>query len=101
MFQVELHVTRDFTESFWGSFDATWVSGGESSTGGVDGESLGNLGIGFTLGYQVNDNIGLTAGYIATVNDNDPGDLRLDGFRISLTYGWHKIVEGQKRLEDE
>ena len=28
-------------------------------------------------------------------------DLRMDGFRISLTYGWHKIVEGQKRLKSE
>jgi len=25
----------------------------------------------------------------------------VDGFRISLTYGWHKIVEGQKRLKSE
>jgi hypothetical protein len=101
MFQVEMHLTRDFTESLWGSFDTTWVSGGESSIDGVGGESLGNLGIGFTLGYQVNDNIGLTAGYMSTVNDNDPSDLQMDGFRISLTYGWHKIVEGQKRLKSE
>jgi len=35
---------------------------------------------------------------MATVNDSDPGDLQMDGFRISLTYGWHKIVEEQKRL---
>jgi Putative MetA-pathway of phenol degradation len=101
MFQVEAHLTRDFTESLWGSFDTTWMSGGESSVDGAGGDSLNNLGIGFTLGYQVNDNIGLTAGYMATVNDNDPGDLQMDGFRISLTYGWHKIVEGQKRLKSE
>jgi hypothetical protein len=99
--QVELHLTRDFTEHFWGSFDTTWVSGGESSIDGVDGSSLENLGIGFTLGYQVTDNIGLTAGYMATVNDDEPSDLQMDGFRISLTYGWHKIIEGQKRLESE
>jgi len=101
MFQLEAHLTRDFTESFWGSFDVTWMSGGQSSIDGAGGDSLDNLGIGFTLGYQVNDNIGLTAGYMSTVNDNAPGDLEMDGFRISLTYGWHKIVEGQKRLESE
>ena len=99
IFQLEGHVTRDFTEHFWGSLDSTWMTGGESSVDGVAGDSLNNIGVGFTLGYQINDNISLTAGYMATVNDSDPGDLQMDGFRISFTYGWHKIVEGQKRLQ--
>ena len=101
MFQLEAHVTRDFAEHFWGSLDTTWVAGGKSTVGGVAGDSLNNVGIGFTLGYQINDNISLTAGYMATVNDSAPTDLRMDGFRISFTYGWHKIVEGQKRLKSE
>ena len=98
MFQVEGHLTRDFTGNFWGSFDTTWMAGGKSSVDGVGGNALNNVGIGFTLGYQLTDNIALTGGYMATVNDSGPGDLRLDGFRISFTYGWHKIIEGQKRL---
>jgi len=101
MFQVEAHLTRDFTGHFWGSLDSTYVAGGESSVDGVGGDSLNNVGVGFTLGYQINDNISLTAGYMATVNDSDPTDLRMDGFRLSFTYGWHKIVEGQKRLKSE
>jgi Putative MetA-pathway of phenol degradation len=101
MFQLEAHLTRDFTENFWGSLDSTWMTGGKSSVDGVAGKSLNNLGVGFTLGYQISDNLSLTAGYMATVNDNGPNDLRMDGFRISLTYGWHKIVEGQKRLKSE
>jgi hypothetical protein len=101
MFQVEAHLTRDFTEHFWGSLDSTWMTGGKSTVSGVPGDSLNNLGIGFTLGYQINDNISLTAGYMATVNDSEPTDLQMDGFRISFTYGWHKIVEGQKRLKSE
>jgi hypothetical protein len=101
MFQVEAHLTRDFTEHFWGSLDSTYMAGGKSSVDGGGGDSLNNLGVGLTLGYQITDNLSLTAGYMATVNDSDPGDLRMDGFRISLTYGWHKIVEGQKRLKSE
>jgi hypothetical protein len=101
MFQLEAHVTRDFTEHFWGSFDTTYMAGGRSSISGVSGNSLNNLGLGFTLGYQINDNLSLTAGYMATVNDHSPGDLQMDGFRLSFTYGWHKIVEGQKRLKSE
>jgi hypothetical protein len=101
MFQVEAHLTRDFTEHFWGSLDSTYMAGGKSSVDGVGGDPLNNLGVGLTLGYQITDNLSLTAGYMATVNDSDPDDLRMDGFRISLTYGWHKIVEGQKRLRSE
>ncbi len=101
MFQIEVHLTRDFTDKFWASLDCTWMAGGTSSINGLSGEALNNVGVGFTLGYQITDNLSLTAGYMATVNDNSPSDLRMDGFRISLTYGWHKIVEGQKRLKSE
>jgi len=100
-FQLEAHLTRDFTEHFWGSLDTTWMTGGKSSVNGVAGDSLNNLGVGITLGYQINDNLSRTAGYMATVNDSDPTDLRMDGFRLSLTYGWHKIVQGMNRLKSE
>jgi len=101
MFQLEGHLTRDFTEHFWGSLDTTWMTGGKSSVNEVGGDSLNNLGVGITLGYQITDNLSLTVGYMATVNDSKSTDLKMDGFRISLTYGWHKIVEGQKRLKSE
>jgi hypothetical protein len=101
MFQLEVHLTRDFTERFWASLDGTWMAGGTSTIDGVSGKALNNLAVGFTLGYQITDNLSLTAGYMATVNDNAPTDLRMDGFRLSLTYGWHKIIEGQKRLKSE
>jgi hypothetical protein len=100
MVQVEGHLTRDLTGNFWGSLDATWLTEGASTVDGHEGEAVDNLGVGFTLGYQLDDNLAFTAGYMSTVNDSDPGDLQLDGFRLSLTYGWHKIVEGQKRLHD-
>lgn len=99
MFQLESHLTRDLTGTLWASLDATWMTGGASTIGaGEEGDSTDNLGVGFTLGYQVNDNLAFTFGYMSTVNDSEPADLQLDGFRISLTYGWHKVVEGQKRL---
>jgi hypothetical protein len=101
MFQLEAHLTRDFTETLWGSLDSTFMGGGQSSIDGSGGDSLHNLGIGFTLGYQINDNLSFTAGYMSTVNDNSAGELQMDGFRFSLTYGWHAIVEGQKRLKSE
>ena len=99
MLQLEGHLTRDFAKGLWGSLDATWVEGGQASVDDVEGEELSNVGLGYTLGYHINDNIQTTFGYMSTVNDDDPEDLRLDGFRVSVVYGWHPLVEGMKRLK--
>jgi len=101
-FQLESHLTRDFHQQFWGSLDMNWMAGGQSSiAGGRSGEDLDMLGLGFTLGYQINDNIQLTASYLATVNDSAPTDLRMDVFKLSLVFGWHPLIEGMKRLSSE
>ncbi|NJD28131.1 MAG: transporter, partial [Chloroflexi bacterium] len=101
MFQLDAHLTRDFTEHFWGALDASWYSGGQASINGVAGKKLNNVGVGLTLGYTINSNLNLTVGYKSTINDSAPGDLRMDGFMISLVYGWHPLIEGMKRLKNE
>jgi hypothetical protein len=101
MFQLDAHLTRDFTERLWGSLDASWYSGGQATVNGVEGEELSNVGVGLTLGYAVNDNLNLTFGYKSTVNDSDPTDLRMDNFMITLVYGWHPLIEGSRRLKNE
>jgi hypothetical protein len=99
LFQLDAHLTRDFTENFWGSLDVAWYSGGKATINGVAGEKLNNIGVGLTLGYQVNSNLNLTFGYKSTVNDSSPGDLKMDSFMITLVYGWHPLIEGSKRLK--
>ena len=101
MFQLDAHVTRDFTETFWGALDAAWYTGGQASINGVQGEKLNNLGLGLTLGYQMNENLNLTFGYMSTLNDNAPDDLRMNKFMVTLVYGWHPMVEGMQRLKEE
>ena len=96
--QLEAHLTRDFTETFWGSLDAVWYYGAESTIDGQSGDELNDVGVGFTLGYQINDNLMLTAGYVATIEDGRE-DLDLGVFRINLIYGWHQLIEGLNRLE--
>jgi hypothetical protein len=98
MLQLEGHLTRNFAKNLWGAFDAVWFTGGKATIDGVAGEKLSNLGAGFTLGYQINDNTQLTFSYGSTLNDAQPTDLRLNQFRVSLTYGWHPLMEGIKRL---
>lgn len=101
IFQLDAHLTRDFTEHFWASVDATWYYGGQATIDGKAGETLNNLGLGFTLAYGINDNLNLTAGYKSTVNDSAPDELRMDGFMVTLVYGWHPLLEGARRLEGE
>jgi hypothetical protein len=101
LFQLDAHLTRDFTQQLWGSLDGSWYSGGQATINGVAGQKLNNVALGLTLGYTINDNINLTLGYKATVNDSAPGDMQMDGFMMSLVFGWHPLVEGMKRLKSE
>jgi len=98
-YQLEAHLTRDFMERIWGSLDVISYLGGKATIDGVEGSSLSNLGMGGTLGYQINDNMQLTLSYNTTVNDKNPEDLKMDGFRIVFLYGWHPLIEGMRRLK--
>ncbi|MCB2147092.1 MAG: transporter [Deltaproteobacteria bacterium] len=100
-FQLDVHLTRDLTETLWGSLDGVWYYGGKATIDGVSGEKLDNIALGLTLGYQINDNLSLTFGYKSTINDDAPDDLRMDNFMISFVYGWHKMVQGMQRLKSE
>ena len=67
----------------------------------MDGDSLNNLGVGFTFGYQLNENLNFTFSYKSTIDDSDPGDLQMNSFMVSLVYGWHPLLEGARRLKGE
>ena len=99
-FQLEAHLTKDFHQDYWASFDMNWVKGAESSINGVEGEEIDSVGVGFTLGYTINNNTRFTAGYMSSIDDSDPGDLSMDEFLLSLVFGQHPLVEGMRRLEN-
>jgi hypothetical protein len=101
LFQLDAHLTRDLTETLWASLDAAWYYGGEATIDDVQGEKLNNIGLGITLGYQINDNLNLTLGYKSTINDSSSDDLRMDSFMVTLVYGWHPLIEGMRRLKEE
>jgi len=101
LFQLDAHLTRDITEKLWASLDAAWYYGGKATINDVPGEKLNNIGLGITLGYQINDNLNLTVGYKSTINDSSSDDLRMDCFMVSLVFGWHPLLEGSRRLKDE
>lgn len=72
----------------------------QATIDGVEGNGLNNVGVGGTLGYQINDNMQLMLAYSSTVDDQQPEDLKMDGFRLTVLYdGWHKLIEGMHRLK--
>jgi len=100
LFQLDGHVTRDLTSSLWVSLDVLWYLGGTTAINGVAGDKLNNFGIGATAGYQITENLMLTASYMTLVSSGSPNSLQMDKFMFSLLYGWHSLVEGARRLEE-
>jgi hypothetical protein len=100
-FELETHLTRNFTSKFWGSLDATYTSSGDSTIASTTTSGSDMTLVGFTLGYQLNDSTQLTIGYKSTLNnDAASDDLQMSTFMISLTTGWHRLLEGANRLSE-
>ena len=98
-FELETHLTRNFTSKFWGSVDATYSSSGDATIAGATTSGSDMTLVGFTLGYQLNDSVQLTLGYKSTLNnDSASDDLQMNVFMISFTTGWHRMIEGANRL---
>ena len=100
-FQLEAHLTRNFTSKVWGSLDTSYISSGDATITGFPPASGSDMTTaGFTLGYQINDSIQMTFGYKSTLNNKAAADdLQLSTFSISFVAGWHPLIEGVNRLE--
>jgi hypothetical protein len=97
LWQVEAHLTHDFTRSFFASLDLLYRSGFQSEINGlVVGEKLDIGNLGFTMNYQVSGNIAIRTGFSTNVF----GDSDLDNslIRIGFVYGWHAADENSKKL---
>jgi Putative MetA-pathway of phenol degradation len=97
MYQLEAHLTHDFTRSFWGSLDLLYRWGFQTEIDGVDvGEELDIGNLGYTLSYQVTDNMAIRTGYSSNVFGDD--DLDNSMFRLQFVYGWNQPNENAKKL---
>jgi len=99
LWQLEAHLTHDFTTSFFGSLDLLYRGGFQSEINGVEvGEKLEIGDLGFTLNYQATDNITIRTSYSSNVF----GDSDLDNsvIRIQFVYAWHQLTENMKKLKN-
>jgi len=98
LWQLEAHLTHDFTRSFFGSLDLLYRRGFQSEINGVEvGDELDIGNFGFTLNYQATDNLTLRASYSSNVfGDND---LDNSIIRLQFVYAWHRLMENMKKLK--
>ena len=98
LWQLEAHLTHDFTRTFWGSLDVLYRNGFQSEIDGSEvGEELEIGDIGLTLNYDVNDNFSIKTGFSSNVFGND--DLDTSMVRLQFVYGWHPAMENIKKLQ--
>jgi hypothetical protein len=97
LLQLEAHLTKDFTRTFFGSLDLLYRGGFQSEINGVEaGEKLDIGNLGFTLNFQAADNLYLRASYSSNVFGDDNLDNSL--VRLQLVYGWHELTQAGKKL---
>jgi hypothetical protein len=97
LWQMEAHLTHDFTRTFSASLDLLYRRGFASEINGVgvgDDLNIGNVGL--TLDYQLTGNFSLRAGYSSNVFGDDGLDNSV--VRLQLVYGWHRLMENAKKL---
>jgi hypothetical protein len=98
LWQLEAHLTHDFTRSFFGSLDLLYRGGFQSEINGVEvGDKLDVGNLGFTLNYQLTDKFTIRTSYMSNVF----GDSDLDNsvIRIQFVYAWHRLMENMKKLK--
>ncbi len=97
MWQLEAHWTHDFTRHFFGSIDLLYRNGFQSEIDGIDvGSDLEIGDIGFTLNFQVTDNVTVRTSFSSNVF----GDSNIDNsmIRLQFVYMWDRAVENIRKL---
>ena len=86
LYRLEAHVTHDFSMMLWGSIDAMYTTGGETTVNGIDKDnSQRSLGLGVSVGAFFSPTMGMTLSYGEIVSNNEHSQ---DGsmFRVTGKY---------------
>ena len=98
LWQLEAHLTHDFTRNFFGSLDLLYRSGFQSKINGVEiGDELNIGDLGLSLNYQVTDNVAIRTGFSSNVFGDSDIDSSL--IRMQFVYAWHRDNENIKKLQ--
>lgn len=98
MWQIEAHLTHDFTRTLFGSIDLLYRAGFQTEINGVEkGTELDIGNLGFTLNYTLSDNMMIRTGFSTNVFGDDDLDNSL--IRLQFVYMWQKDMENFKKLK--
>jgi hypothetical protein len=87
LFDVQTHLSHNFTPKFWGSIDLRYRFGGETTTDGVDDDNRQSvLGGGVSAGYSFTPHVSAqaTLGKIWLEDDSSDEDM----IRVKLAYSF-------------
>ena len=106
---IEAHLTRDLTRKVFASIDYTWIGGGDQTltdvTSGVfvrETEGLGAQALGATINWQIYDGLNLSLTHMQTLSSSaDPFDLEGSLTKVTMTYGWHDVLERIKNFQGD
>ncbi len=100
IWQIESHLTHDFTRNFFGSLDMLYENGFQSKLDGNElGENLEIGSLGFSMNYHIDDNIMIRTSYSSNVFGNN--NLETSVIRLQFVYSWNKAMENFKKLTGE
>jgi len=98
MWQLEAHWTHDFTRQFFGSIDLLYRNGFQSEINGVNLGSDIEIGdLGFTLNFQVTDNVTIRTSFSSNVFGDS--DIETSMIRLQFVYAWDMAIQNIKKLE--
>jgi hypothetical protein len=99
LWQLEAHLTHDFTRTFYGSLDVLYRGGFQSEIDGMEvGDDVDVGNIGFTFNYQVSDSLALRTSYLSNVFGDDNLDNSI--LKLMFAYGWNRPTENAKKLAE-
>jgi len=98
MFQVDAHLTRDFTENFWAHSTLPGTTAANRASTASRGKSS-QLWPRTHARVQDQRQLGLTSA-TSRLLTTTVRDLRMGSVMVSLVYGWHSLIEGMRRLKE-
>ena len=97
LWQIESHLTHDIARKFFVSLDVLYQNGIQSKIDGTEIAGKLEIGsLGFSMNYQIEDNIMIRTSYSSNVFGNK--DLETSFIRLQFVYSWNKATENFKKL---
>lgn len=102
IFVIETHLTRDLNRRSFVSLDYSFIHGGKTTltqeqsgmvVGGNDAMTVHLLGA--TINFILNDNMQLFITHVQSITEAQQKNTALQGglTKITLTYGWHDVIQ--------